>query len=170
MIIIVMGVSGCGKSAVGSRLAELLNAHYAEGDQFHSKANIEKMRSGTPLNDDDRWPWLNAIAKAIDDWRTQGHDAVVACSALKRAYRKILASGYDDVTFVHLKGSMELIASRMAKRKHEYMPATLLQSQFDTLEPPDEKTENAIAVDITPPPEAIVATVLDRLREKGMIA
>ncbi len=170
MIIIVMGVSGCGKSAVGSRLAELLGAHYAEGDEYHSKANIEKMRNGIPLNDDDRWPWLNAIAKAIDDWRTQGRDAVVACSALKRAYRKILGGGHEDVVFVHLKGSMELIASRMAKRKHEYMPATLLQSQFDTLEAPDDGTENSITVDITPPPETIVATTLDRLRERRMIA
>jgi gluconokinase len=170
MIIIVMGVSGCGKSAVGSRLAEQLDAHYAEGDEFHSKANIEKMRNGIPLNDDDRWPWLNAIAEAIEGWRTQGRDAVVACSALKKVYRNILRGGHDDVIFVHLKGSMELIAARMAKRKHEYMPATLLQSQFDTLEPPDEETENAIAVDITPPPETIVETVLDRARERGMIA
>lgn len=169
MIIIVMGVSGCGKSAVGSRLAERLGAHYAEGDEFHSEANIEKMRNGIPLNDDDRWPWLNAIAEVIDDWRTHGRDAVVACSALKKVYRDILGGGHDDVVFVHLEGSMDLIAARMAKRRHEYMPATLLQSQFDTLEPPDEKTENAIAVDITPPPEAIVETVLDRLREKGMI-
>ncbi|MBE0529378.1 MAG: gluconokinase [Rhodospirillales bacterium] len=169
MIIIVMGVSGCGKSAVGSRLAELLDAHYAEGDEFHSKANIEKMRNGIPLNDDDRWPWLTAIAEAIQGWRTQGRNAVVACSALKKVYRNILRGGHDDVIFVHLKGSMELIAARMAKRKHEYMPATLLQSQFDTLEPPDEKTENAIAVDITPPPESIVETVLDRLRKRGLI-
>ena len=167
MIIIVMGVSGCGKSAVGSRLAERLGAHYAEGDEFHSKANIEKMRSGIPLNDDDRWPWLAAIAKATAGWRTQGRDAVVACSALKKVYRDILRDGHDDVVFVHLMGSMKLIADRMAKRKHEYMPATLLQSQFDTLEPPDEKAENAIAVDIAPPPETIVETVLDRLRERG---
>lgn len=168
MIIIVMGVSGCGKSAVGSRLAELLGAHYAEGDEFHSKANIEKMRNGIPLNDDDRWPWLNAIAEAIDGWRTQGRDAVVACSALKKIYRNILRDGHDDVIFVHLKGSMELIAGRMAKRRHEYMPSSLLQSQFDTLEAPDDRTENSITVDITPPPETIVATVLDRLRERGM--
>jgi len=170
MIIIVMGVSGCGKSVVGSRLAERLGAHYAEGDEFHSKANIEKMRSGIPLDDGDRWPWLNAIAEAIGDWRTHGRDAVVACSALKKAYRDILGGGRDDVVFVHLEGSMDLIASRMAKRQHEYMPATLLQSQFDTLEPPDEKAENVITVDITPEPETIVEIVLDRLRKRGMIA
>ena len=170
MIVIVMGVSGCGKSAVGSRLAEKLDAHYAEGDEFHSKANIEKMRNGIPLNDDDRWPWLNAIAEAIDDWRTHGRDAVVACSALKKVYREILRDGHDDVVFVHLKGSMDLIAGRMAKRQHEYMPSSLLQSQFDTLEPPDDRTENSVTVDIAPPPEAIVETVLDRLREKGTIA
>ncbi|MDX9860297.1 MAG: gluconokinase [Rhodospirillales bacterium] len=170
MFIIVMGVSGCGKSVVGSRLAERLGAHYAEGDEFHSKANIEKMRSGIPLDDDDRWPWLNAIAEAIDDWRTHDRDAMIACSALKKAYRDILGGGRDDVVFVHLEGSMDLIASRMAKRQHEYMPATLLQSQFDTLEPPDEKAENVITVDIAPEPETIVEIVLDRLRKRGMIA
>jgi gluconokinase len=170
MIVIVMGVSGCGKTVVGSRLAEALGAQYAEGDEFHSRANIEKMRGGIPLTDEDRWPWLNAIADAIDDWRTHGRDAVIACSALKKVYRQILMGGRDDVVAVHLKGSKELIAARLAKRKHEYMPATLLQSQFDTLEAPDDKSENVITVDIDAAPEEIVATVLDRLRERGMIA
>lgn len=170
MFVIVMGVSGCGKTAVGRRLAEALGAHYAEGDAFHSKTNIEKMRGGIPLTDEDRWPWLGAIAEAIDGWRTQGRDAVIACSALKKAYRQILRGGHDDVIFVHLKGSMDLIAARMARRQHEYMPAALLQSQFDTLEPPDEKTENVITVDIAPPPEAILETVLARLRERGLVA
>lgn len=170
MIIIVMGVSGCGKSVVGGRLAEILGAPFAEGDQFHSKANVEKMRNGIPLTDEDRWPWLNAIAEAIDDWRTEGRNAVVACSALKKVYRDILRNGHDDVFIVHLKGTQELIAGRMAKRQHEYMPASLLQSQFDTLEPPDEATEKVVTVDITPPPDAIVEAALGGLRAKGWIA
>ena len=169
MIIIVMGVSGCGKTVVGSRLAERLGAHYAEGDQFHSPANVEKMRGGIPLTDEDRWPWLNAIAEAIDGWRGDGRDAVVACSALKKVYRDVLKGGRGDVLVVHLKGSKELIAGRLARRRHEYMPAALLQSQFDTLEPPDPRTENVIAVDIAPEPEAIVEAVLAGLRERKLI-
>lgn len=170
MIIIVMGVSGCGKSVAGSRLAEKLGAHYAEGDQFHSPANVAKMRGGTPLTDEDRWPWLKSIAAAIDGWRSRGEDAVVACSALKKVYRDILRSGHDDVLFVHLKGSKELIASRLAKRRHEYMPTTLLQSQFDTLEPPDPAKENVLIVDITPEPEVILTNILASLRERKLIA
>jgi gluconokinase len=170
MFVIVMGVSGCGKSVVGSRLAKRLNAHYAEGDEFHSEANVEKMRSGTPLTDEDRWPWLRSIATAIADWRDEGKDAVIACSALRKVYRDILADGHDDVVFAHLKGSMELISSRLSVRKHEYMPASLLKSQFDTLEEPDETVENAVTIDIDQEPEAIVAEIVDRLRAKGMIA
>jgi len=170
MIVIVMGVSGCGKTVVGRRLAEALGAHYAEGDEFHSPANIEKMRSGTPLTDEDRWPWLDAIAAAIDGWIAEGRDAVIACSALRRVYREILMGGRPAVVAVHLSGSRELIAGRLAERRHEYMPATLLQSQFDTLEPPDEATENVITVDIAPPPETIVETVLARLKERGLAA
>ena len=170
MFVIVMGVSGCGKSVAGSRLAQKLNAHYAEGDEFHSEANIEKMRSGTPLTDDDRWPWLRSIAGTIAEWRSEGKNAVIACSALRKVYREILADGHDDVVFAHLKGSMELISSRLAVRKHEYMPASLLRSQFDTLEEPDEKVENTITIDIDKKPEAIVEEIVDRLRAKGMIA
>lgn len=169
MIVIVMGVSGCGKTVVGSRLAEILNAQFAEGDQFHSTENVEKMRGGTPLTDEDRWPWLRAIAAAIDTWRTEKKNAVVACSALRKVYREILMGDRDDVIAVHLKGSKELIAARLNERQHEYMPTALLQSQFDTLEEPDE-TENVITVEIGKKPEAIVAEIADRLRAKGMVA
>ena len=169
MFVIVMGVSGCGKSVAGSRLAKVLDAHYAEGDEFHSEANIEKMRGGTPLTDEDRWPWLRSIASAIAGWRADGKNAVIACSALRKVYRDILADGKDDVVFAYLKGSMELISSRLAVRKHEYMPASLLKSQFDTLEEPGE-TENVIVIDIDKEPEAIVDEIVDRLRAKGMMS
>jgi len=167
MIVVVMGVSGCGKTVVGSRLAEILGAEYAEGDKFHSPANVEKMRGGIPLTDEDRWPWLNAIAAAIDAWRGRGRDAVVACSALKKVYRDILRGERRDVVIVHLKGTKELIAGRLARRHHEYMPATLLQSQFDTLEEPGE-SENVITVSIDQAPEAIVEAILAALRERGL--
>jgi len=169
MIIILMGVSGCGKTSVGNGLSKILNAPFAEGDKFHSKENVEKMRGGTPLTDEDRWPWLHAIADYIDERRAEGKDAIVACSALRKVYRDILMGDREDVVAVHLKGSFELILGRMQKRQHEYMPVSLLQSQFDTLEEPDE-TENVITVDIDKKPEAIVDEIVDRLRAKGMMS
>jgi gluconokinase len=167
MIVIVMGVSGCGKSVVGSRLAAIMKAHYAEGDEFHSPANVEKMRGGTPLTDEDRWPWLRSIAARIDSWRADGENAVVACSALKKAYRDILMGDRPDVVTVHLKGSYELISSRLAKRQHEYMPTSLLKSQFETLEEPDE-TENVVTVSIDQTPDEIVAEAVTGLKAKGL--
>ncbi|MBL6945113.1 MAG: gluconokinase [Rhodospirillales bacterium] len=163
-----MGVSGSGKSVVGNILAKAISSGYAEGDEFHSEANVEKMRGGTPLNDEDRWPWLEAMAKAIDGWRAEDKIMILACSALKKVYREILMGGRDDVVAVHLKGTKELIASRLSVRSHEYMPQTLLQSQFDTLEEPDD-TENVITVSIDATPEAIVKNIVDRLRARGLI-
>ncbi len=167
MVIVLMGVSGSGKSVVGNLLSKAIGSGYAEGDEFHSEANIEKMRGGTPLTDEDRWPWLDSMAEAIDGWRAEGKTMILACSALRKVYREILMSGRDDVLAVHLKGSQELIASRLSVRKHEYMPSTLLQSQFKTLEEPDD-SENVITVSIDATPEAIVKTIVDRLKARGL--
>lgn len=156
-----MGVSGCGKTSVASRLARRLEWEFIEADTLHSAANVAKMASGTPLNDDDRWPWLDAIADRIDDARASGMHCVVACSALKRRYRERLKRGRDDVRFVYLQGSMETVAPRLAQRKGHYMPASLLQSQYDALEEP-AGDENALAVSIDRPVEAIVEEVLAR--------
>jgi gluconokinase len=162
-VIVVMGVSGSGKTTIASRLAAALGADYAEGDKFHPPANIEKMRSGKPLDDGDRLPWLQAMAAEIRDWRQRAKPTVLACSALKQRYRDILKQGFADVGFVYLRGSQALIAGRLAERRHEYMPATLLASQFAALEEPAD----AIVAEIDGPPEAIVATIVAQLRGRG---
>jgi gluconokinase len=153
--IVVMGVSGCGKSTVASRLAERLRWDFAEADSFHSAANVQKMQSGTPLTDADRWPWLDAIAAWIEGKRLEGRHCIVACSALKRVYRERLAHGHSDVRFVYLKGSYETIAARMAGRSGHYMPLSLLKSQFDALEEP-AADENATTLPIERPPDDLV--------------
>lgn len=157
-----MGVSGCGKTTVASLLARRLGWEFAEADTFHSLANVEKMRSGIPLNDDDRWPWLDAIAAYIDNARSRHGHCVVACSALRRAYRQRLAGGHDDLRFVYLKGDYDTIASRMAGRSGHYMPPTLLRSQFDTLEEPGD-AERPIVLGIDLPPAVLVDEVLAAL-------
>ena len=147
-IIVVMGVSSSGKSAVGSELARRLHAPFLDGDDYHPPANKEKMRAGTPLVDEDRWPWLSILAEALHEAAGLKGVAVGACSALKRSYRDYLASkAGEPILFAYLDGSKELIASRIAVRKHEYRPASLLDSQFATLEVP-AADENAIAVPI----------------------
>ena len=161
-VIVVMGVSGCGKSTVAEGLAARLRWQFAEADAFHPAANVEKMRSGLPLTDADRWPWLDAIVAWIGATRSQGQHAVVTCSALKRAYRQRLAGGHHDVRFVYLQGSYELIAARLAVRRHEYMPPTLLRSQFDALEEPGPE-EEPLVLSIEPPSDAIVAEIVARL-------
>jgi carbohydrate kinase (thermoresistant glucokinase family) len=158
-----MGVSGCGKTTVAELLAERLGWDLAEADFFHSPANVEKMRSGTPLSDEDRRPWLEAIAAWIDAQRAAGKPGVVTCSALKRRYRDVIVGNRDDVALVYLKGDRDLIAKRLAARKHEYMPATLLASQFEALEEPGEE-EKPIVVSIERKPEDIVREILQRLR------
>src|SRR4051794_39672309 len=120
-VIVVMGVSGCGKTTVAEMLASKLRWQYAEADDFHPVANVEKMRAGTPLTDEDRWPWLAAMRAWIDSTRDGGQRCVVTCSALKRSYRDRLALGRDDTCFVHLEGSYDLISQRLAGRKHAYM-------------------------------------------------
>jgi gluconokinase len=158
-VIVVMGVSGCGKTTVAEKLAERLGWQLAEADMFHSPANVEKMLSGIPLTDEDRWPWLAAIAKWIDAARASGKPGVVTCSALKRRYRDIIVGDRPDVRLVYLKGDYDLIAGRLATRTHHYMPVKLLQSQFDALEEPGAD-ENAIVVPIDAAPGEIVAKIV----------
>jgi gluconokinase len=156
-----MGVSGSGKTTVGRALAARLRWRFADGDEFHPAANIGKMRAGIALSDDDRGPWLDAIAAWIRERRAQGERCVVACSALKRAYRTRIAAGRDDVRFAYLDGSYDTIAARMRERAGHYMPLALLRSQFETLEMPP--APEALAVSIEQPPERIVDAILSGL-------
>jgi carbohydrate kinase (thermoresistant glucokinase family) len=164
-IVVMMGVSGCGKTTIAMKLAERLGWQMLEGDKLHPPANVAKMSAGTPLDDKDRWPWLRAIAGAIDDWRASGVSGVVACSALKRAYRDILIGSRADVVLVYLQGSHDLIAARMAARHGHFMPAGLLDSQFATLEEPGE-AERPIVVSIAPAPDAIVEAIIEELGQR----
>jgi carbohydrate kinase (thermoresistant glucokinase family) len=157
-ILIVMGVSGSGKSTVAKALAHGLGWRFAEGDDFHPPANIAKMRSGQPLDDDDRMPWLGAIASWIDQRRQADESAVVTCSALKHLYRDLLSGGKPDVLFVYLKGTLAEIEEHVANRTGHFMPASLLPSQFETLEEP-AADENFIAVDISQAIPSIVAEI-----------
>jgi gluconokinase len=158
-----MGVSGSGKTTIAERLAAAEGWPLLEGDAFHPPANVAKMASGTPLTDEDRWPWLRAIATEIDACQARGGSAVVACSALRRAYRGILIGDRNDVRLVYLKGSPALIAARMAARKGHFMPAALLDSQFRTLEEPGPE-EQPITVEIGGTPDEIVRTIMERLK------
>jgi carbohydrate kinase (thermoresistant glucokinase family) len=153
--IVVMGVSGCGKTTVARLLARRLGWAFAEADELHSPANVAKMRAGIPLNDDDRGPWLAAIAGRIDSARDANEPIVVTCSALKRRYRDILVGSRPDVALVYLKGDYDTIAQRMAARPHHYMPVSLLKSQFGALEEP-AADERAIVLDIRHAPEELV--------------
>ncbi len=159
-LICVMGVAGCGKTTVGRALAEALGAAFVEADALHPPSNIAKMSAGTPLTDEDRWPWLDAIGRAAPK---EGR-AVIACSALRRAYRERLAAAAGEpFFFVHLAGSREEIGRRMKLREGHFMPPSLLDSQFRTLEPlaPDEPH---VALDVAAAPEALIATALKELR------
>ena len=155
MIVIVMGVSGCGKSTIGQPLAERLGYRFLDADEFHPPENVAKMAAGIPLTDADRLPWLQLLNGKL---RLQDN-AVLACSALKESYRRALSQGLADCRFVHLRGSIELIRSRLAERKHRYMPASLLESQFAALEPP----QDAIEVDVSQAPEACLRAIESRL-------
>jgi gluconokinase len=161
--LIVMGVSGSGKSTIADKLAERLRWSYEDGDKFHPASNVAKMSAGHPLTDEDRWPWLQAIADEIDRVCRAGQHAVIACSALKRAYRDILVHGRSDVRIVFLQGTQELIAKRLGARKDHFMPPGLLDSQFKTLEPPDAR-ENPVTVSIDAPVDAIVDDIIRGLR------
>jgi carbohydrate kinase (thermoresistant glucokinase family) len=161
-ILVVMGVSGSGKTTIAKGVADAKGWTLVEGDTFHPPANVAKMAAGTPLTDEDRWPWLHAIAAAIDADRARGESAVVACSALRRAYRDILIGDRPDVRLVYLRGSQALIGERMRARKGHFMPPALLDSQFQTLEEPGPD-ENPITVEIGGTPDEIVRAILERL-------
>lgn len=161
--VIVMGVSAVGKTVVAQALAARLGWAFLEGNSLHPPQNVAKMRAGTPLTDADRWPWLDAIAEWIGARLAEGTNAVVACSALKRSYRDRLTQGRAGVRFVFLHGDHALLARRVAARKGHFMPPSLLDSQFDALEPPGPD-EGAISVDVAPPPEEITAEILRQLQ------
>ena len=155
MIVLVMGVSGSGKNAIGEPLAQRLGWKFIDGDDYHPPGNVKKMAAGIPLEDEDRWPWLDRLNQVL----RKEKDAVLACSALKEVYRGRLLAGIRDYAIVHLRGSFELIRGRVEARRHRYMPASLLQSQFDTLESPAE----AIEIDVSRDVDVSVETIVERL-------
>lgn len=161
--LVLMGVSGSGKSTIADKLAERTGWKYEDGDRFHPPSNVAKMSAGHPLTNEDRWPWLQAIAAEIDRACGAGEHVVIACSALKRAYRDVLVHGRDDVRIIYLEGTQALIADRLAHRKHHFMPPDLLDSQFKALQPP-EASENAVTVSIDAPVEAIVDEIVRQLK------
>ena len=163
-VIVVMGVAGAGKSAIGAALAASLGVVFLEGDMLHTPENVAKMRRGVPLTDEDRREWLNRIGVALRDARERGDGVVVSCSALKRTYRDRLRTSDPAVRFVHLAGSATLIRERLLARRGHYMPASLLDSQLAALEPP-AADECALTVDIRDTPEHIVAAIAERLRD-----
>ncbi len=165
-VIVVMGVSGSGKSTVGEDLAKRLHAAYQEGDSLHPEANVDKMSHGIPLTDADRRPWLHAIAAVIDGWLARGEAGVVTCSALKRAYRDILIGPRQGVALVYLQGSHTLIGQRMAARHGHFMPTALLDSQFATLEPPG-RDESPIVVPVDATPDDIVDAILQQVQARA---
>jgi gluconokinase len=158
MIAVVMGVSGAGKSAIGAALADELGWRFIDADDHHPEANVAKMAAGQPLDDADRWPWLDALNAIL----RREKDAVLACSALKERYRARLAAGIERVEWIWLKGDFNLIHSRLSRRQHRYMPASLLESQFAALEPP----LRAIAVDVNADVPTCVARIVAQLRPR----
>lgn len=159
MIVIVMGVSGVGKTTIGQQLATDLGWQFIDGDDFHPTANVNKMQQGVPLTDADRLPWLMALQTAIADWLTHHHYKVLACSALKASYRNYLHANHPDVHWVYLQGDKALIRDRLQARTHHFMAPALLDSQFEALEVPT----GAIAIDIANPLDTIVQTIRAQL-------
>lgn len=159
-LVVVMGVTGCGKSTVGKLLADELGVGFAEGDDLHPQANVDKMSAGHPLTDEDRWPWLATIADWLGDHATSG--GVIPCSSLKRVYRDRLRQGAPDVWFLHVDVDRDTIVKRVTERKGHFMPATLVDSQFATLEPLGADEAGA-PIDGTQTPEDIVSEALRRL-------
>jgi carbohydrate kinase (thermoresistant glucokinase family) len=159
MIVIVAGVSGSGKTTVGALLAGRLGWRFADADDFHPAANVEKMRAGIPLTDDDRWPWLRAIAAWMDERIARGESAVVACSALKRSYRDLLLGGRPDAQMVLLAPDREMLARRLAARHGHFFPEQLLGTQFAALEPP-EPEEHVLILIPTGDPQATVEEII----------
>ncbi|MFD7992905.1 gluconokinase [Streptomyces mexicanus] len=161
-VVVVMGVAGTGKTTIGPLLADRLGVPYAEGDDFHPQANIDKMSAGIPLDDDDRWPWLDAIGAWAHG--RAGLGGVVSSSALKRSYRDRLRAAAPGIVFVHLTGSKELIADRMAHRQGHFMPTALLDSQFATLQPL-QADERGVEVDVSGSPEEITERAVAALAD-----
>ena len=165
IIVVVMGVSGSGKSTVAALLAAALGCQFQEGDDLHPPENVEKMRTGIPLTDVDRMPWLRKIAAEIDGWRARGECGVLTCSALRRSYRDIIIGDRRDVVLVYLKGSRELIHQRIGARHGHFMPAALLDSQFATLEEPTAD-EHPITVDVGSQPADIAHEIVCQLKDR----
>jgi gluconokinase len=161
--IVVMGVSGSGKSTVAAGLVERLGWEFAEGDDFHPKANVEKMRSGQALDDDDRWPWLRTLAAWIGEHEQAGTSVVVTCSALKRSYRDLLRDGHPSVWFAHVTVDAGLLRDRMEHRTGHYMPSSLLESQLATLEPL-QADEPGASISGAGAPADVVAELIDALQ------
>ena len=166
VIVVVMGVSGCGKTVIGSALAAAVGARFAEGDRFHPPENISRMSAGMPLRDEDRWGWLDAIAAEISDAERNGENLIVACSALKRVYRDRLRLASRHLRFVYLEIDRAMAAARVAARKGHFMPATLTDSQFADLEPPSA-AENPIKLDGTATPADLVRQAVSELFAAG---
>ncbi len=160
MIIVLWGVSGCGKTTVGQHLKEELGWLYLDADDYHPAANVEKMRQGIPLCDEDRWPWLDKLAERLRHHEQIGEHIILSCSALKQIYRDHLSAGLSDLVFVQLHGSFELIKSRLEIRQHEFMNNSLLQSQFETLEP----DPNAVQVHIDQSIADICSSIKQQLK------
>ena len=163
LVLVLMGVSGCGKSTTGARLSKLLGWPFRDADSFHPQANIDKMSQGLPLTDEDREPWLAAIAQWIDERLAAGECGIVSCSALKRTYRRIIVGERAGVRLVYLKGNMELIGDRLSRRRNHFMPPALLRSQFDALEEP-QGDERALSVPISLSPRRVVEAIIQELR------
>jgi gluconokinase len=163
MVIILMGVAGVGKTTVGRRLAETLGWRFLDADALHAPASVAKMAAGVPLTDEDRWPWLERLRAVVLEALEEGEGLVLACSALRRAYRERLVVEPARVRVVHLRGPRELIARRLRERRGHYMPPELLDSQYEALEEP----EGALAVEVTAEPEAVVAAILSGLGLAG---
>lgn len=161
-VLVVMGVSGSGKTTVAALLAGRLGWELGDADDWHSPANVRKMHGGTPLTDDDRWPWLASIAAWIDATRSTGQHAVLACSALRRAYRDVLIGNRPDVRLVYLRGEETLIQDRQAARLNHYMPASLVHSQFESLEVPGAD-ERPLVVDVVAPAHTVVDQIIEQL-------
>ncbi len=159
MIIVLIGVTGVGKTTVGRALADELHWSFADADDYHSPENIAKMRAGIPLDDADRAPWLQALRDGVNSWMARGENVVLACSALKAAYRELLAVS-PDVRIVYLRGSYDLLSERLLSRGGHYMNPTLLRSQFDTLEEPHD----VLTVDVNQPVSSIVDNICTTLR------
>ena len=162
LVIVLMGVAGCGKSTTGAALAKALGWPFRDADSFHPPGNIAKMSSGAPLTDEDRMPWLAAIAHWIDERCGQGEPGIVSCSALKRAYRQRIIGARSRVRLVYLKGDKDLIGRRLEARRHHFMPASLLESQFATLQEP-RAGEDPVTVNAAMSPRRVVAIILERL-------